>query len=60
MPRPKGSKNKAKYAVCTNIMSFRFTDEVYSWVNSQPNKTEYIRELIIKDMKERGIIKEED
>ena len=54
MPRPKGSKNKAKYAVCTNIMSIRFTDEVYSWVKSQPNKTEYIRELIIKDMKERG------
>ena len=60
MPRPKGSKNKAKYAVCTNIMSIRFTDEVYSWVNSQPNKTEYIRDLIIKDMKERGIIEGED
>ena len=60
MPRPKGSPNKNKSAVCTNIMSIRFTDEVYSWVNSQPNKTEYIRELIIRDMKERGIIKEED
>ena len=60
MPRPKGSPNKNTNAVCTNIMSIRFTDEVYSWVNSQPNKTEYIRELIIRDMKERGIKIEED
>ena len=60
MPRTKGSKNKTYKALMTKIVSIKLSDEQYAWLNTQPNKTIYIRGLIEKDMKERGIITEED
>jgi hypothetical protein len=60
MPRPKGSKNKVYKASHINIVSIKLSDELYSWLNTQPNKTQYIRGLIEKDMNERKTIKEED
>ena len=60
MPRPKGSPNKVYKAVMKNIVSLKLNDELYSWVKTQPNITKYLRWLIENDMKERGIIKEED
>ena len=60
MPRPKGSPNKVHKAVMTNIVSLKIDDKLYSWLKMQPNITRYLRELIEKDMKEQGIIKEED
>lgn len=60
MPRPKGSPNKVHKAVMTNIVSLKIDDELYSWLKMQPNITKYLRKLIEKDMKEQGIIKEED
>lgn len=60
MPRPKGSPNKVHKAVMTNVVSLKIDDKLYSWLKMQPNITKYLRELIEKDMKEQGIIKEED
>ena len=60
MPRPKGIPNKVHKAVMTNIVSLKIDDKLYSWLKMQPNITRYLRELIEKDMKEQGIIKEED
>ena len=60
MPRPKGSKNKVYKASHINIVSVKLSNELYSWLKTQPNITQYLRGLIEKDMKEREIIKEED
>lgn len=60
MPRPKGIPNKVHKAVMTNIVSLKIDDKLYSWLKMQPNITKYLRELIEKDMKEQGIINEED
>jgi hypothetical protein len=60
MPRPKGSKNKVYKASHINIVSVKLSNELYSWLKTQPNITQYLRGLIEKDMKERGILKEED
>lgn len=60
MPRPKGSKNKVYKASHINIVSVKLSDELYLWLKTQPNITQYLRGLIEKDMKEREIIKEED
>ena len=60
MPRPKGSPNKVHKAVMKNIVSLKVSDDLYSWLKTQPNITQYLRGLIEKDMKERGILKEED
>lgn len=60
MPRPKGSPNKVHKAVMKNVVSLKIDDKLYSWLKMQPNITKYLRELIEKDMKERGIINEGD
>jgi hypothetical protein len=60
MPRPKGSKNKVYKASHINIVSVKLSNELYSWLKTQPNITHYLRGLIEKDMKERGIFNKED
>ena len=60
MPRPKGSPNKVYKAVMKNIVSLKVSDELYLWLKTQPNITQYLRGLIEKDMKDCEIIKEED
>lgn len=60
MPRPKGSKNKVYKASHINIVSVKLSNELYSWLKTQPNITQYLRGLIEKDMKERGIFNKED
>ena len=60
MPRPKGSPNKVHKAVMKNIVSLKVSDELYLWLKTQPNITQYLRGSIEKDMKDCEIIKEED
>ena len=60
MPRPKGSPNKVHKAVMKNIVSLKVSDELYLWLKTQPNITQYLRGLIEKDMKERETIEGED
>lgn len=60
MPRPKGSKNKVYKASHINIVSVKLSNELYSWLKTQPNITQYLRGLIEKDMKKRGILNKED
>lgn len=40
-------------AVMKNIVSLKVSDELYSWLKTQPNITLYLRGLIENDMKER-------
>ena len=53
MPRPKGSPNKVYKAVHTNVVSIKLDDELFSWLKEQPNRANYLRTLIEKDMNER-------
>lgn len=53
MPRPKGSQNKAYKAKHINVVSIKVSDELFSWLKKQPNRANYLRTLIEKDMNER-------
>lgn len=53
MPRPKGSPNKAYKAKHINVVSIKVSDDIFSWLKEQPNRANYLRTLIEKDMNER-------
>lgn len=53
MPRPKGSPNKAYKATHINVVSIKVSDELFAWLKEQPNRADYLRSLIEKDMNER-------
>jgi hypothetical protein len=53
MTRPKGSPNKAYKAKHINIVSIKVSNELFAWLKEQPNRANYLRSLIEKDMNER-------
>lgn len=54
MPRTKGSKNKK--SVCLKspkVYPVRLDMDLQDWADSQPNKNEYINNLVRRDYEER-------
>lgn len=61
MPRTKGAKNKVYKGTIKNVVCFKVKEEMMNWLKEQPQKGDYIRKLIERDMIEKGITtKKED
>lgn len=60
MPRTKGAKCNYSWAEKTKAMSIRFSPAVLDYLNTKPNKTKYITDLILDDMKKNELKEMED